>query len=219
MKTSDKKTEKIFNDGAATSLIEWANSNLPNIMLYVAGFLRVGIGIIIYMHTEETLSVLKDKKIASVIAFIFVVPVEILLTSTSFASAGLWKRSRLFMLDGEKEKANEYFYWGIFFFVTTLLGSLVFNALMLSWANESGGEASKYFNKVGEKQGIQLLVIVQVMNVIAVVASEGSAFLLNSNYSKSPVTPTTSQKGRESAGSNSTVTQQARDLRFANIHT
>lgn len=221
MKKQNTIPDKMFNDGVAISYIEWAVANLPNIMFVVGILLRIGIGAILWMHTVEILSLIKDTKLRYVLAFIFVVPVEAFLTATSFASAGLWKRAGTLKLEGRFAEATTYNYWAWGFLTVTLLGSLLFNAVMLAYTQEMyvegdnvAKEASKYFVAIHKGMSWQVMMFIQTMNVMAVLASEGSAFLLNNNFSNSQVSQEPNRVTQNSNASYSDVGARADKLRF-----
>jgi hypothetical protein len=185
-----KAQKQVFKEGVAANAINIIVENLPNIMFVSALAIRACIGILLWMHAVSLFGYIKEPKIKLLIATVFVVAVEVIFTSFSLASAKLRREGNLLVEAKRGDQGKRLLNWANTFFAVTLLGSFGFNAIVLYWT-QIGGETT-YFHAI--REGWQLNIFVQVMNVIAVFTSEGSAFILNSNVeTNSPVTQKTNR--------------------------
>ncbi|OJJ23262.1 hypothetical protein BKI52_02590 [marine bacterium AO1-C] len=162
MKPMNEK-DKIFKTGGAVKMIDWFFADLPNIAITISTGLRCALGSIIFLHLMDLLKFINPPALRFIIVLVFTLGLEAALLSSSLVSAKL----RRMAMKG----------WAWFYFFFTVVGSVLFNGFFLYQSTKSTDNV--YLQHVSDDNRLSVLLVLEFVNVVAIIMAEAAAFLLN----------------------------------------
>lgn len=165
-----EKSNKIFKDDKISSLLEYITAYIPYATFGIAILLSVLIGTILWFHTYDLFSFVKNQKLKMVISVVISLCFEAAFTLPSLVTATIRAKAKE---TGNKDM--EIWAWGILCF--SVLGSLGFTFTFLYWT--SGMTDTDYTQIIKHKS--QFLTLMVFACVLRTVFAEITGFLIYSS--------------------------------------